>query len=125
MFSFQGGHSEKQVCMVLVRPKLRRIKNVVLFQFILSQDGADVSLLTAAERERRRRMREDFDPVASHLIKAFYLLATSLSAGNNNRRAAEKLVVKSFAMPPRSSGRYFRKPRLQPVLQVPNDGHVR
>src|SRR6185295_13857976 len=70
-------------------------------------------------------MRQYLNPVAGHLVKALDLEPAGVSARDDHRRAAQILAIKTLALPPGAVRAHFRKPRLQPVLQVPDDRHVR
>src|SRR5688500_14697475 len=110
--------------MVLMRPELSGIKQIVASQSVLFEHARDVARFRV-QRECRRRMRKYLNSITRHLVKTFDLQAAGVSAGDDIGRATKVFSVKRLALSPRASRTNFRKPRLQPVLEVPDDRHVR
>src|SRR5437588_9473270 len=66
-------------------------------------------------------MRKYPDFIVRHAVKSLHFILARFGADDDERGALQDLRVKSFAMFTHAAGAYFRKKRLQAMLQIPDD----
>src|SRR2546421_9907145 len=66
-------------------------------------------------------MRKHPDFVVGHAVKHLHFFFPRFGADNDKGGALQNLRVKSFAMFTHAAGAYFRKRRLQAMLQIPDN----
>src|SRR2546426_3470781 len=114
----------EQVRMVLVRPELRRVKEIRIRQSEFRSHCFSRQAISV-ESEARCWMGENSDPGAWHLIEHLDLIPSSLRSYDDVSRTLKEIPIGKLPRIPHSIRAHFGKPRQHTVLQIPDSRNVR